>query len=58
MLKAADRSGPLTPPRLVERDQRADGNVIEVYEIDGELITVESWSVDEVTAQERPTARR
>jgi adenylosuccinate synthase len=28
------------------------------YEVDGELITVESWSVDEVTAPGRPAARR
>ena len=56
VLKPA-HSGPVPTPRLVERDARPDGNVIEVYEIDGELITVESWSVDEVTAQERPVRR-
>jgi hypothetical protein len=53
-----EHSGPVTTPRLVERDARPDGNIIEVYEVDGELITVESWSVDEVTAPGRPAARR
>lgn len=57
MLKPA-YSGPVAPPRLVERDARPDGTAIEVYEIDGELITVESWSVDEVTVPERPIAKR
>jgi hypothetical protein len=37
---------PLTWLRLVERIADDDGTVHEVYEYEGELIVVDSWSAD------------
>ena len=33
-------------PRLVERTPAGDGNLHEVFEVDGELIIVDSWSAE------------
>ena len=49
-------------PRLVERRAESDGNLHEVFEIDGELIEVDSWSaeweIEEATVPEIPALRQ
>ena len=35
-----------TEPRLVERTSEPSGAIHEVFEIDGELVEVESWSAE------------
>ncbi len=46
-------------PRLVERNAQDDGNVTEIFEVaPGELVVVESWCADEVTAPVPPTRER
>ena len=45
MISADGREG--WQPRLVERSSAANGNLVEVFEIGGELVVVESWNVDE-----------
>jgi hypothetical protein len=45
-------------PRLVERNTQDDGALTEVFEVaPGELVVVESWSVEEVTIPARPARR-
>lgn len=57
VLKRAEATAPT--PRLVERNARDDGKLTEIFEVaPGELVVVESWSIDEVTAPESPRARR
>ncbi|MBA3499849.1 MAG: hypothetical protein H0T65_05740 [Deltaproteobacteria bacterium] len=57
MLKNAHES--TQTPRLVERNTQDDGALTEVFEVaPGELVVVESWSVEEVTVPARPSARR
>ncbi len=34
-------------PRLVERTSASNGNLVEVFEIGGELVVVESWNVED-----------
>jgi hypothetical protein len=41
MLADADRE-----PRLVARKDAANGNLVEVFEIDGQHVVVESWNVE------------
>ena len=57
MLKPAHEH--IATPRLVERNAQDDGNVTEVFEVaPGELVVVESWNVEEVSAPVHPRARR